>query len=80
MSRLIADSQGMFLCEIQVHDEGLADALEHEHADELLECAVIVALCTLAESDGWPEELMESMSGFMADMERFLDGPSNRNT
>ena len=72
MSRLIADSQGMFLCEIQVHDERLIDALEHEHADELLECAVIVALCTLAESGHWPGELLASMSTFMADMERFL--------
>jgi len=75
VNRLIADSTGLFTCEVEVHGPVLGQALEHERATELLHCAVIVALSALAQDAPWPERALDSLAGFMVEMrERVLAG------
>ena len=74
-SRLIADSAGLFVCDLEVHGPVLREALEHDRAEELLRCAVIVALSALAQDAPWPDLAMESLAGFMVEMrERIVAG------
>lgn len=74
-NRLIADTAGLFTCEVEVHGAVLREALEHDRAEELLRCAVIVALSALAQDAPWPDRAMESLAGFMVEMrERLLAG------
>ena len=74
-NRLITDTAGMFSCEVEVHGAVLGDALEHQRAEELLRCAVIVALSALAQDAPWPDRALESMADFMVEMrERILGG------
>ena len=67
-SRLITDTAGLFVCDLEVHGPVLGEALEHERAEELLRCAVIVALSALAQDAPWPDRAMESLAGFMVEM------------
>ena len=67
-SRLIADTAGFFTCEVEVRGAVLGEALEHERADELLRCAVIVALSALAQDEPWPDRAMASLADFMVEM------------
>jgi hypothetical protein len=67
-NRLIADTAGLFTCEVEVHGAVLREALEHERAEELLRCAVIVALSALAQDAPWPERAMDSLADFMIEM------------
>lgn len=74
-NRLITDTAGMFSCEVEVHGAVLREALEHQRAEELLRCAVIVALSALAQDAPWPDRALESMADFMVEMrERILRG------
>jgi hypothetical protein len=74
-NRLITDTAGMFSCEVEVHGAVLREALEHQRAEELLRCAVIVALSALAQDAPWPDRALESMADFMVEMrERILGG------
>jgi hypothetical protein len=74
-NRLISDTAGMFSCELEVHGTVLREALEHQRAEELLRCAVIVALSALAQDAPWPDRAMESLADFMLEMrERVLGG------
>jgi hypothetical protein len=74
-NRLITDTAGMFSCELEVHGTVLREALEHHRAEELLRCAVIVALSALAQDAPWPDRAMESLADFMVEMrERVLGG------
>ena len=74
-SRMIADTAGLFLCEVEVHGTVLREALEHDRAEELLRCAVIVALSALAQDAPWPDRALESLAGFMVEMrERVVAG------
>jgi len=73
--RLIADTAGLFTCELEVHGTVLGEALEHERAEELLRCAVIVALSALAQDAPWPERAMDSLADFMVEMrDRVVQG------
>lgn len=73
-SRLIADTAGFFTCEVEVHGTVLGQALEHERAEELLRCAVIVALSALAQDAPWPERAMASLADFMVEMREEVVG------
>ena len=67
-SRLIADRAGLFTCELEVGGAVLRAALEHERADELLQCAMIAALAALAQEGPWPERALDALSQLMVDM------------
>lgn len=73
-TRLIADAMGLFTCEVEVHGAILGEALEHDRADELLRCAVIVALSALAQDAPWPERAMDSLADFMVAMREQIVG------
>jgi hypothetical protein len=66
--RLIADTAGLFTCEVEVHGPVLGEALEHERAEELLRSAVIVALSALAQDAPWPDRALDSLAEFMVEM------------
>lgn len=74
-SRFIADTAGFFTCEVEVQGAVLGEALEHERAEDLLRCAVIVALSALAQDAPWPDRAMASLADFMVEMrERVIGG------
>jgi len=74
-TRLIADTAGLFTCELEVHGAILGEALEHDRAEELLRCAVIVALSALAQDAPWPDRAMDSLADFMVTMrEQIVSG------
>jgi hypothetical protein len=68
MTRFFADAEGFFSCEVEVHGAVLREAIEHDRAEELLRCAVIVALSALAQDEPWPDRAMASLADFMLDM------------
>lgn len=74
MSRFIADSEGFFTCEVEVHGAVLREALEHDRAEELLRCAVIVALSALAQDEPWPDRALASLADFMVEMRQRVVG------
>lgn len=67
-NRLIADMTGLFTCELEVNGAVLGEALEHQRAEELLRCAVIVALSALAQDAPWPDRAMDWLAEFMIEM------------
>ena len=67
-NRFIADTAGLFTCELEVHGSVLRQALEHDCAEELLRCALIVALSALAQDAPWPDRAMDSLATFMVEM------------
>ena len=73
-SRFIADTAGLFTCEVAVQGAVLGEALEHERAEELLRCAVIVALSALAQDAPWPDRAMASLADFMVEMRQRVIG------
>jgi hypothetical protein len=74
-NRLFADKAGLFTCELDVQGPVLGDALEHRRAEELLCCAIIVALSALAQDTPWPERALDSLADFMLEMrERVVRG------
>jgi hypothetical protein len=66
--KLISDSAGLFTCDLDVHGFVLDHAVERREADEVLRCAVIIALCVLAQGGAWPDVLMELLADFMLSM------------
>lgn len=68
----IIDDQGRFSLEVEVCGPVLEDAIKHKSADQVLKCAVIIALSVLAQSGPWPDAALESMSSFMTDMRSTL--------
>lgn len=73
-TRLITDPAGLFSCELEVRGRVLGEALEHQHADELLRCAMIVALSALAQDAPWPDRAMASLADFMVEMRARIVG------
>lgn len=74
-TRFFADTEGLFTCEVEVHGPVLREALEHDRAEELLRCAVIVALSALAQDEPWPDRAMASLADFMVEMrDRLISG------
>jgi len=74
MSRrsIISDASGRFSLEVEVHGTVLEGAIDHSNAEEVLKCAVIMALSVLAQDGPWPIAALQSMSSFMTDMKSTL--------
>jgi hypothetical protein len=67
-NRFIADTAGLFTCELEVNGLVLHQALEHKDAEDLLRCALIVALSALVQDAPWPDLAMDSFASFMVEM------------
>ena len=66
MARLfVCDHGGNITADIEASGKILRDALDHEQADTVVRCAVLMALSALAEGGAWPTAVLECMSGFM---------------
>ena len=66
MARLfVCDHDGCITADIEATGAVLRDALDHEQADTVVRCAVLMALCALAEGGTWPTAVLECMCGFM---------------
>ena len=66
MARLfVCDHEGRITADIEASGAVLREALDHEQADTVVRCAVLMALSALAEGGTWPTAVLECMSGFM---------------
>lgn len=66
MARLfVCDQDGRITADIEATGAVLREALDHEQADSVVRCAVLMALSALAEGGAWPSAVLECMSGFM---------------
>ena len=66
MARLfVCDDGGRITADIEASGTVLREALDHEQADPVVRCAVIMALSALAEGGAWPSAVLECMSSFM---------------
>jgi hypothetical protein len=72
--RCVVDDGGRFSLEVHVRGPVLEEAIQHENADEVLKCAMIIALSVLAQAGPWPGAALASMSSFMSDMRTTLIG------
>ena len=51
--------------DIETRGAILNDALEHELAESVFRCAVLMSLSALAEGGQWPRAMLQTMSAFM---------------
>lgn len=66
MARLfVCDQGGCITADIEASGTVLTEALDHEQADPVVRCAVLMALSALAEGGAWPSAVLDCMSGFM---------------
>jgi hypothetical protein len=72
MQQTIGDASGRFQFRIEIRDPVLREAIGHDHAEDVLKCAVLMALSALAEAGPWPGAALESMSGFMNGMKNTI--------
>lgn len=69
MARLfVCDAAGLVTADIEAAGVYLEDALDHELAEPVVRCAMLMALSTLLEGGEWPTAALESMSEFMTRM------------
>ncbi len=69
MRRLfVCDELHVITADLEVCGSALATALEHEDADDVIRCAILMALSVLVEGGEWPTAAMESMGRFMTQM------------
>jgi hypothetical protein len=69
MSRLfVCDNNGWITVDIEANGPILGAALDHEKAEPIVRCAIMMALSALAEGGSWPTALLESMGSFMSSM------------
>ena len=68
MTRLFICEDSGITADIEASGTVLGDALDHEQADPVVRCAVLMALSALAEGGTWPAALLECMSKFMNGM------------
>ena len=73
--RFRCDRAGDISAEIDVDNPFLATALEHEKAESVVRCAVLMALSALAEGGSWPANVLQAMAVFMERMKREIDEP-----
>ena len=71
-TRLIADSVGLFSCEIEVSGPVLSHALELTGADEMLHSGLTVVLAALAQGPPWPERVLDVLADLMVEMREHL--------
>ncbi len=66
MARLfVCDDGGRITVDIEASGTALVDALDHEQADSVVRCALLMALSALAEGGAWPSAVLECMTSFM---------------
>jgi hypothetical protein len=66
MGRLfVCDNAGWVTAEIETSGPILGDALEHDQAESVVRCAMLMAVSALAEGGVWPAALLQAMAGFM---------------
>ncbi len=70
--RSIRDERGRFSIHLEVHGDVLEDAIDHDNAEDVLKCALILALSVLAQDGPWPGAALHSMSTFMTEMRSTL--------
>ena len=68
MARLFVCDHSGITADIEAGGSVLGDALDHEQADPVVRCAVLMALSALAEGGTWPSAVLACMSGFMDTM------------
>lgn len=69
MARLfICDAAGMITADIETGGTFIDEALEHELAEPVIRCAMLMALSTLLEGGAWPSAALDSMAEFMTRM------------
>ena len=68
----VIDDGGRFSVQLEVRDPILQEAIQHENADDVIKCAMIIALSVLAQSGPWPGAALASMSSFMTEMKTSL--------
>ena len=66
--RNIDDDSGRFRLQVEVHGPVLEEAMDRRNANEVLKCALLLALSVLAEDGPWRGAALESMSTFMTEM------------
>ncbi len=71
-TRLIADSVGLFTCEIEVSGTVLSQAIELNGADEMLHSGLTVVLAALAQGPPWPERVLNALADLMVAMREQL--------
>ncbi|HSP96514.1 MAG TPA: hypothetical protein VL049_04630 [Candidatus Dormibacteraeota bacterium] len=71
-TRLIADSVGLFSCEIEVTGPVLSQALELHGAEEMLHSGLTVVLAALAQGPPWPERVLDAFADLMVAMREHL--------
>ena len=75
MARLfVADSTGWITVDVDATGPVLGGALDHEKAEAVVRCAVLMALSALAEGEGWPTAALRTMAAFMATMKDEVHG------
>jgi hypothetical protein len=67
-TRLIADSVGLFTCEIEVTGPVLNEVLELHGADDMLHSGLTVVLAALAQGPPWPERVLNAFADLMVAM------------
>ena len=73
MTRLfVGDEQGWITADVATSGSTLTEALEHPQAEAVIRCALLMALCALAEGGGWPEAALQNMCYFMERMSQEL--------
>ncbi len=69
MARLfVCDTGGSVTADIEANGPVLGAALDHEKAESVVRCAVLMAVSALAEGGAWPTAVLENMVAFMAAM------------
>jgi hypothetical protein len=67
MARLfVCDTNASITADVEASGSVLSAALEHEQAEPVICCAVLMALSALAQDDPWPGALLQAMAAFMA--------------
>lgn len=61
----ICDAHGLLTADIEAAGDYLDEALDHELAESVIRCAMLMAVSTLVEGGEWPSEALDSMSEFM---------------
>lgn len=60
--------------DIETRGALLNDALEHELAESVFRCAVLMSVSALAEGGPWPRAMLQTMAAFMTLMRDELSG------
>ncbi len=73
MTRLfVSDEQGWITADVDASGPALQAGLDHPQAEAVIRCAVLMALCALAEGGSWPDAALQCMCAFMEHMSEVL--------